>query len=129
MWMRKSAVRLTGLLAMLTLSLSACQESGASTDVRQPKLPVSSPSYRGPVIQTDSLTTRFLVQLPSPAATLSGRMWFGVKASTVILSAAGSRLTANQIRPGDVLSAWVSDPIVPTDPGQATADTLMASTP
>ena len=90
--------------------------------------------YHGPVVEVDSSRAeagparerhlRLLVQV-QPSGAWSGRIWFGVNDSTVLLCRSGERLSRSApLSAGTTVSAK-APMIMESDPGQAFADTLI----
>ena len=125
--------------ALLVLASSAaCSRGQASGRALSACPPVSGDGHRpegegwyhGPIVQVDSAGAggtrgrRLLVQVQPPGA-WSGRIWFGVSESTHMVCRSGERLDPSApLTPGMTVSAW-TPMIMESDPGQASADTLI----
>lgn len=58
----------------------------------------------------------------------TGRVWLGLQAGAPVY-VGGGRATLADVRVGALIRAWVSVPILPSDPGQAVADSIVVDAP
>ena len=121
---------------LLAVACSACAAGRAGDacppDAAQLPRPEGEGWHHGPIVQVDSTRAQpegahvrqLLVQV-QPAGAWSGRIWFGVNESTVLICRSGAPLSHSApLTPGMTVSAK-AQMIMESDPGQAFADTLI----
>ena len=115
------------LATMLLLCLSGCAATESGPTVVTPHR--TGATFSGPIVAAEqSPGVRLLVQAQPPMAQLSGRVWLGVP-PTAAVYAEGRRATSAALRVGARIRAWVSTPILPSDPGQALVDSIVVDVP
>ena len=119
--------RVLSLATMLLLCLSGCAATEPGPTVVTPHR--TGATFSGPIVTVEqSPGVRLLVQAQPPMAQFSGRVWLGVP-PTAAVYAGGRRATSVALRAGAQIRAWVSTPIVPSDPGQALVDSIVLDVP